>query len=635
MALQARLAGDGLAGALDRMLRITSELNVVHHQRALGFEFLKRDAVQPLVRSTLRTSRLIQGGPQGTVELDRTVVRSVLPKLDTDLSEFAYTVNLLDHDGRSWEQVRKQWTQVMYDSARLREALSGESANWPPPEAMENWKEISALPGLRPRTNLKDVDAAVKTALAQPGNTPALQAVLVQATAWRQDNQGSKREFAISELERNVLHRLAGSPEHLARRPPRGWGSQEVGQLPQMPLRTHGTRTGTNSQPQNARYPQPTAAVLEEWSDRIRYAHEYLREAPDGSQLRQQAAEIVAQFHVAPPAESGQLSDEARSYRKLYNSTIDVVAFALGRDRGRTQPTLRANEVAQKMAMDFGSSPEAHIALNQNLQSQAGSVPDPVMPEFVEGSRRHRPQDRLEIIEGSRRNTRTGGSAGVHDASATRRQRRLGGAREAGLDPQVEGWELGRSITVTAPESWMDSFHPQSHNSDELEPPARVPLSAEATPELFAPFTRSYAHSTRSYTYQVGSGGTVVLPNGASLTGRWAALGDDFVNEQGYILYRESGWIGHVANWDALQKILDFDLHGYYLISDSTNLQFIPVTDTQPPVLLPLKEDSAPPRTSSKGTEENTVTGLSAGTPAPHVSQETVKTASQREVGLT
>ncbi|MFE1265276.1 protein-glutamine glutaminase family protein [Streptomyces albogriseolus] len=348
-ALQADLAGSEIAGSLERLLRITGELNLVHHQRALGFELLERPAVKALVRSLLRLH-----DPAGSsAEQGNPYAAAALRKLDAELVEFAYTLHLFDHAGRSWNRVRGKWAQAMQDTATLRQALSQESVNWPPSEAMHNWKELSALPGMRPRTNLKDIDSAVRTALGRPGDTAALQDILFKVTEWRHRHQGSKREGAIEQLERHVLHQLAGKPEHVAR--------------PSAPRRTVPTSSrlrpddtgplrATGSRAESPRYPAPSPEVLEEWSERIRYAHDYLREEPDADRLRQQAASIVAAHLLAPPTASERHLENARAYEEHYRGVVEVVASLLGRDRARSQPARRAVQVAQDMADAFGSA---------------------------------------------------------------------------------------------------------------------------------------------------------------------------------------------------------------------------------------------------------------------------------------
>ncbi|MFI2380541.1 hypothetical protein ACH5AO_36765, partial [Streptomyces sp. NPDC018964] len=377
-AMQTELAGSELAGALERLLRITGELNLAHHQRALGFELLKRTAVKPLVRSLLRLHDPVESGTRGA-EQDRSHVSAVLQKLDADLTEFAYTLNLFDHAGQSWDRVKRQWAQAMQDTATLRQALSQEPANWPPPEAMQNWKEISALPGMRPRTNLKNIDSAVREALSRPGDTAALQDILFQITDWRGRHPSSKREGAIERLERHVLHQLAGRPEHIARpSAPR----QGVSATDRQRAGTahHTSPTGaTSPRTDHPRYPVPSPAALEEWSDRIRYARDYLREVPDADRLRQQAASIVAAHHLAPPHASERLTEDARAYRESYEGAVDVVASLLGRDRARSQPDRRA---VQDMAEAFGSARTSHTAVP--LSGVPFAAPQPPVRNLAE-----------------------------------------------------------------------------------------------------------------------------------------------------------------------------------------------------------------------------------------------------------
>lgn len=371
--LQADLAGSELAGSLERLLRITGELNLAHHQRSLGFELLQRTAVKPLVRSLLRlhghsASSAEQGHPHGA---------AALRKLDAELVEFAYTLNLFDHAGRSWTQVRGKWAQAMQDTATLRQALSQESVNWPPPEAMHNWKELSALPGMRPRTNLKDIDSAVRTALAQPGDTAALQDILFKVTEWRHHHQGSKREGAIEQLERFVLHQLAGRAEHIARpSAPRQTvpTSSRLRSDADAPHHTGPLRT-TGSRAESPRYPVPSPEVLEEWSERIRYARDYLREVPDADQLRQRAASIVAAHLLAPPAASERLSENARAYGEHYRGAVEVVASLLGRDRARSEPARRAVQVAQDMANAFGNAGDSRTTVAPGGMPPTGLEP--------------------------------------------------------------------------------------------------------------------------------------------------------------------------------------------------------------------------------------------------------------------
>ncbi|MFF9490316.1 ADP-ribosyltransferase domain-containing protein [Streptomyces sp. NPDC014676] len=380
-AMQTELASSELAGSLERLLRITGELNLAHHQRALGFELVKRTAVKPLVRSLLRLHNPVESGTRGA-EQDRSHVSAVLQKLDADLTEFAYTLNLFDHAGRSWDRVKRQWAQAMQDTATLRQALSQEPANWPPPEAMQNWKEISALPGMRPRTNLKNIDSAVREALSRPGDTAALQDILFQITDWRGHHPGSKREGAIERLERHVLHQLAGRPEHIARpsAPRQGMSTTDR----QRPGTAHHTSPAGATSPHtdHPRYPVPSPEALEEWSDRIRYARDYLREVPDAGRLRQQAASIVTAHHLAPPHASERLTEDARTYREYYEGAVDVVASLLGRDRTRSQPDRRAVQAAQDMAEAFGSARTSHTAVP--LGGAPFAAPQPPVQNLAE-----------------------------------------------------------------------------------------------------------------------------------------------------------------------------------------------------------------------------------------------------------
>ncbi|WP_399936785.1 hypothetical protein ACGH52_00920 [Streptomyces sp. BBFR25] len=161
-----------------------------------------------------------------------------------------------------------------------------------------------------------------------------------------------------------------------------------------------------------------------------------------------------------------------------------------------------------------------------------------------------------------------------------------GGSREHGLDPRAEGWETGRGITVMAPRFGLLERE-QEHV---LTGPAAHGGKAA---EEFRSFNRPYPHASRSYQYEVGTAGTLVLPDGSVLTGDWTRFGDDFLHEQGFVLRGDHGWIGRVLNWAELRAALPADPARYSLTADDARMYLVPVGHVGRVVALPLAEEHA------------------------------------------
>ncbi|MFE1241984.1 hypothetical protein [Streptomyces tendae] len=162
-----------------------------------------------------------------------------------------------------------------------------------------------------------------------------------------------------------------------------------------------------------------------------------------------------------------------------------------------------------------------------------------------------------------------------------------GGSREHGLDPRAEGWETGRGITVTAPRFGLLERE-QEHVL--TSPAAHGGKAAEE----FRSFSRPYPHASRSYRYEVGTAGTLVLPDGSVLTGDWTRFGDDFLHEKGFVLRGDHGWIGRVLNWDELRAALPADPARYSLTADDARMYLVPVGHVGRVVVLPLAEEQTP-----------------------------------------
>ncbi|MEV5244686.1 toxin glutamine deamidase domain-containing protein [Streptomyces werraensis] len=159
-----------------------------------------------------------------------------------------------------------------------------------------------------------------------------------------------------------------------------------------------------------------------------------------------------------------------------------------------------------------------------------------------------------------------------------------GGSRDHGLDPQAEGWEPGREITVVAQRYGLQER--------EQELPFTVPSSGNGKgAEVFRPFSRTYLHTSRSYGYEVGTAGTVLLPDGTALSGRWTRFGDDFLHDQGYVLRGDNGWVGRVANWRELRAALPTRAAQFTLTADEARMYFLPADGTGRAVVLPLTEE--------------------------------------------
>ncbi|SEG90513.1 TcdA/TcdB catalytic glycosyltransferase domain-containing protein [Actinacidiphila yanglinensis] len=171
-----------------------------------------------------------------------------------------------------------------------------------------------------------------------------------------------------------------------------------------------------------------------------------------------------------------------------------------------------------------------------------------------------------------------------------------GGSRDHGVDPRVEGWAVGRDLTVTA-----ERFGLQERAQEQQPAPAGPRSGKEA--ESFRRFSRPFAHTSRSYGYEVGDAGTVLLPDGVALRGHWVRFGDDFLHDRGYLLRGDNGWIGRVANWDELRQILPPDAAPYALATDAARMYAVPVEGGGRAVVLSLTEEGAAPGGRAATTE--------------------------------
>ncbi|OWA13237.1 hypothetical protein B9W62_00480 [Streptomyces sp. CS113] len=195
-----------------------------------------------------------------------------------------------------------------------------------------------------------------------------------------------------------------------------------------------------------------------------------------------------------------------------------------------------------------------------------------------------------------------------------------GGSREHGLDPRVEGWETGRGITLMAPRFGLL----EREQEQLLTGPA--PRGGKAAEE-FRSFSRQYPYASRSYQYEVGTAGTLVLPDGSVLTGDWTRFGDDFLHEQGFVLRGDHGWIGRILNWDELRAVLPADPARYSLTADASRMYLAPVGQMGRVVVLPLAEEHT--ATDIPVAEEGTelaeapaLTPVAALTPAAALTEE-------------
>ncbi|MYS74442.1 hypothetical protein GTY88_29090 [Streptomyces sp. SID5926] len=198
-----------------------------------------------------------------------------------------------------------------------------------------------------------------------------------------------------------------------------------------------------------------------------------------------------------------------------------------------------------------------------------------------------------------------------------------GGSREHGLDPRAEGWETGRGITLMAPRFGLL----EREQEQVLTGPA--PRGGKTTEE-FRSFSRPYPHASRSYRYEVGTEGTLVLPDGSVLTGHWTRFGDDFLHEQGFVLRGDHGWIGRVLNWDELRAVLPADPARYSLTADESRMYLVPVGQPGRVVALPLAENhtATDVPVAEEGTEPADAPAL---TPEPALTEEA---ASLEQAGL-
>ncbi|MDH2393553.1 hypothetical protein QCN29_33270 [Streptomyces sp. HNM0663] len=161
-----------------------------------------------------------------------------------------------------------------------------------------------------------------------------------------------------------------------------------------------------------------------------------------------------------------------------------------------------------------------------------------------------------------------------------------GGSRDAWVDPREEGWALGHDITVMQ----------ERFGLAEPETPIANRKGKQAA-ETFQEFSRAYLYSSGFYAYQVGSAGTVILPDGVTLHGTWARFGDDFLHEDGYILRGDNGWIGRIANREELRAIPRTVETDYHLSTDTTHMLFVPANGGNT-VRLALNETTITPTTA-------------------------------------
>ncbi|MFJ3891012.1 hypothetical protein [Streptomyces rubrogriseus] len=189
-----------------------------------------------------------------------------------------------------------------------------------------------------------------------------------------------------------------------------------------------------------------------------------------------------------------------------------------------------------------------------------------------------------------------------------------GGSREHGLDPRAEGWETGRGITLMAPRFGLL----EREQEQALTGPA--PRGGKTTEE-FRTFSRPYPHASRSYRYEVGTAGTLVLPDGSVLTGDWTRFGDDFLHGQGFVLRGDHGWIGRVLNRDELRAVLPADPARYRLTADESRMYLVPVGQPGRVVVLPLAENhtATDVPVAEEGTEPADASVL---TPEPALTEE-------------
>ncbi|MGW3496387.1 WXG100-like domain-containing protein [Streptomyces sp. NPDC001020] len=338
--LQLTFANDGLASTLERLVRDTRALDTFRHRLGHDYRPLEEGAVRTLVQGLLTatgTGAVRAGAGSSAAGSSGGTPVDVLRRLDSSLSELAIQVNLSDFDGRSWEAVRPTWARAMHDAAVLHERLSGESADWPPLQVAGDWERHSAV-AYKPRKGIKNVDEAVRAMLRRPGTT-TYQEVLAKISEWRDGKTADNpRASAVARLEREVLHRLGGAVEDVV--------------PPSRPSAAHGARPGAG----DARWPRPSAAVLQEWADRFGYAREYLGTAPDAGSLRERAERITAAHHVTPASPEADSSAGARAYRKLYGQVVDVVAFALAQKKHTADPERWGVRAAHETAEAFGSA---------------------------------------------------------------------------------------------------------------------------------------------------------------------------------------------------------------------------------------------------------------------------------------
>ncbi|WP_211303332.1 lonely Cys domain-containing protein [Streptomyces milbemycinicus] len=173
------------------------------------------------------------------------------------------------------------------------------------------------------------------------------------------------------------------------------------------------------------------------------------------------------------------------------------------------------------------------------------------------------------------RTHQVGITADDHRGSApmTAAVRVRGGTRDTGVEPVAQGWPVGHELTVG---------EPRYGGGVREVPPPDVPEGKGKPAEGWRKFERPSPNRSTPWGYEVSDTGNIRLPDGEVVpSDGWQRFGDDFVHPSAGVLLRgDSGWIGRVANIDALGdalELLDPKTAPYRVVVDASGIHLTPV----------------------------------------------------------
>ncbi|WP_432164164.1 hypothetical protein [Streptomyces tendae] len=129
-----------------------------------------------------------------------------------------------------------------------------------------------------------------------------------------------------------------------------------------------------------------------------------------------------------------------------------------------------------------------------------------------------------------------------------------GGSRDTGTDPVAEGRPLRYPLTIDKA--------PRIEGAGPLRVAPPAPVSDGENRTGAASWWTAhgdYPSTSRGYAYDINTAGDIRLPDGTLLKAdRWLAHGNDFIHQPtGHLMRGDTGWIGHIANYDVLRRTFD------------------------------------------------------------------------------